>query len=323
MSTFTFRGKLAHMRERMYSLDWYFIAILVLYTGICLTFWSSIPGRWTVLFENIGFGSVCLAIVYFMSDANTKWKRVLREFYVIPFVYPMYAQTFVMLPYIRSGLYDQELISLDHALCGVHPTQWLQQFSHPVLTEYFQLCYVAFFFLPSIHGIILFRGGRFKEFEQLSRMMVFAFFVSYVAYFGFPAVGPRFTLHDFSSMNLELPGLWVTAFLREQVNKGGGVIAGVLDPASVVNRDCMPSGHTMMTLVNIIMTWRFQTRGKWFFTVVGSSLIVATLYLRYHYLVDILAGILCALLMFVLEPRADAWLKSRKLVSTVQTSLEP
>ncbi len=311
----------AHLRQRMYSLDWYFISLIAVYVLICLCFWSEIPARWSVLLENLSFAAICLSIVYFLSDADKKWKRVLREFYVIPFVYPMYAQIFAFLPYIRSTLYDTQLIALDHALCGTHPTQWLQQFSHPLLTEYLQVCYVAFFFLPSIHGIILFRAKRFAEFELFSRLMVFSFFVSYLAYFAFPAVGPRFTLHSFTTLSTDLPGLWVTDFLRERVNQGGGILVGAVDPAAIVNRDCMPSGHTMMTLVNMILTWKFRTPGKWIFTLVGSSLIVATLYLRYHYVVDVLAGAACALLMLAAEPRVDAWLKKRGLVSSIQNSL--
>ncbi len=302
------------IQKSMYALDWYFILMLSLYLLLTLIFWSDVPDHWSVVIENTSLAVLCFSIIYASTRSNHRVLHIVRTFYVVPLVYPMYAQTFVILPYVRTTLYDQQLIALDHWLLGVNPTQWIAQFSHPVLTEYFQMCYVAFFFLPTIHAVMLFRDGRMKEVAELSRMMVFSFFISYVAYFGFPAVGPRFTLHEFSQMNSDLPGLFVTSFLRERVNLGGGVIPGSLHPELLVNRDCMPSGHTMMTLINIILVWRFRSRAKWFFTIVGSSLIVATLYLRYHYLVDILAGIICALTMLPLEPAADRFLKRHKLI---------
>ena len=301
-------------RSTMYSMDWYFIAIIVLYTAITLVFWSSIPTRWLVLGENVAFLAVTIGIILLVSKAESQSWHTLRRFYVIPFVYPMYLQTFHILPHVRTSLYDSSLAAWDRMLFGANPTEWVGQFSHPFLTEYLQWCYVAFFFLPCIHAIFLYRDGRYREFEEFSRLMVFAFFVSYVAYFAFPAVGPRFTLHDFTSINSELPGVWFAGVLREQVNIGGGIVPGSVDPAASVNRDCMPSGHTMMTLVNIILAWKFRSRGRWFFTVVGCSLIAATIYLRYHYAVDAIAGAFCALAMFPLEPRVDAFLKRRGLV---------
>jgi len=45
--------------------------------------------------------------------------------------------------------------------------------------------------------------------------------------------------------------------------------------------------------------------------VVGSSLIVATVYLRYHYVVDVLAGIGCALVTLWIAPRLRQWVRQR------------
>ncbi len=303
--------------SRMHAMDWYMLGMLVIYSALCLVFWSSIPNRWFIVCENLCIAILSLLVIHFLSGRSQTWIKVIREFYVLPFVYPMYAQTFLILPYVRSTLYDAQLESLDRWICGGNPTYMIDQWSSPLLTEYFQICYVAFFFLPSIHAIVLFKQQRWEEFEQFSRMIVFSFFVSYIAYFGFPAVGPRFTLHNFATMNSDLPGMWVTTFLRQSVNQGGGIVPGLAHPELLVNRDCMPSGHTMMTLVNIILAWKFRTSGKWFFSIVGSSLIVATLYLRYHYLVDIIAGIVCALLMFVIEPWVERRLHAARLVSAM------
>ena len=81
------------------------------------------------------------------------------------------------------------------------------------------------------------------------------FFVSYLLYFFMPAIGPRFTVHEFGSLNAELPGLWLTNTFRDMVNAGGGVFPGTENPAEIINRDCMPSGHTMMTFITIILAF--------------------------------------------------------------------
>ncbi len=126
-----------------------------------------------------------------------------------------------------------------------------------------------------------------------------------------PAIGPRFTLYEFSELNAHIPGVFITDFLRDFINSGGGIPADSLNPAMDVNRDCMPSGHTMMTLLNIILAFRFRSKLRYAFLIIGSGLIISTLYLRYHYGVDVIAGIGCALISLYLEPFIRSKIKVR------------
>ena len=74
-------------------------------------------------------------------------------------------------------------------------------------------------------------------------------------------------------------------------------------------RDVFPSGHTMMTLVLLYLSARYHVRMRWFIYITGFLLIVATVYLRYHYVVDILAG--AAFMVFCVStcPYLYAWIK--------------
>ncbi len=174
---------------------------------------------------------------------------------------------------------------------------------------------MSYFFLPLIHAVELHLRRDDEKFRQFAEIIVFSFFASYVLYFLLPAIGPRFTLHDFNSLSSDLPGLWLTEFFRGIVNGGEGIPAGIANPALWVNRDCMPSGHTWMTLVNIILAFRFKSKWRWFFLIVGSSLIFATVYLRYHYVIDVLAGAAFALLSIKFEPKLSEAIKKRGLFS--------
>jgi membrane-associated phospholipid phosphatase len=149
------------------------------------------------------------------------------------------------------------------------------------------------------------------KFFEFARMLIFGFFVSYLLYFFMPAIGPRFTVHEFGSLNTELPGLWLTNTFRDMVNAGGGVFPGTENPAEIINRDCMPSGHTMMTFITIVIAFQFKSKYKWFVLIIGSSLIFSTVYLRYHYVVDVIAGVFFALLTLWMEPRIEKFLRNK------------
>lgn len=70
---------------------------------------------------------------------------------------------------------------------------------------------------------------------------------------------------------------------------------GALDSLATVNRDTFPSGHTELTLTAIYLAFTLKAKIRWGLFVVGTLLIISTVYMRYHYVVDVMAG----MLMFV------------------------
>ncbi len=285
------------------------IAILAVYSVFALCFYFDLPNAAQLLLFNAAVSIAILAIAAADYLHGGRIFRLFHQFYVVTIIYLIYRQVHYYVPLVNPGLYDDVLIQWDFALFGVHPTHWLAQFAHPLLTEYLQWAYMSFFFLPILHGIELALRKREATLQEFTYTIVFGFYVSYLLYFFMPAIGPRFTLHDFGLLDQELPGVWLTSALREFVNAGGNIPAGTPNPAAVVNRDCMPSGHTMMTLMNIVLAFRYRSYLRYFFLVVGSSLIVATVYLRYHYVVDVLAGIGCALVTLWIAPRLRRWVR--------------
>lgn len=293
------------------ALDWYTLGIMAVYSALAIAFYPIVPRATTILVTNALFATAIGAIAWLSQLTANKTIRLLRFFYVIPMVYPMYQQSQQLVPALHPRDYDWLLIELDRMLFSTDPTRWIAQYAHPVLTEYLQLCYVSFYLLPIAVALSLYMQRRTLTMLRFGRIIVFGFYVSYLAYFAVPAIGPRFTLHEFTRLDAELPGLVLTPTLRALVNEGGGIEPGESFPERVVHRDCFPSGHTMMTLLTIILAWRYRSRLCYPVTIVGLSLIVATVYLRYHYVVDLLAGAASALAVLWLEPRVYTLLVER------------
>jgi membrane-associated phospholipid phosphatase len=185
---------------------------------------------------------------------------------------------------------DGLLIAADRFLLGVDPTVWIGRFTTPVLTEVLQLSYMSYYFLMLLVGIELYRRRDKAAFDLAIFAILYGFMLSYVGYVLVPAVGPRFTLHDFAALNDELPGLWLSAPIRDLINAGESIPKGAANALALAQRDAFPSGHTQMTLVSIYYAWRERIGSRIAVTVVGTLLIVSTVYMRYHYVVDLLAG---------------------------------
>ena len=85
-----------------------------------------------------------------------------------------------------------------------------------------------------------------------------------------------------------------------------GVAAG--EALRLAPRDAFPAASALVTLLSMAWAWRYRLRVRWMVTVLGALVIVATVYLRYHYVADVLAGAVLAVLCLVVAPALHSWL---------------
>lgn len=185
---------------------------------------------------------------------------------------------------------DPLLIKLDYLLFGGYPTVMFEKILTPLLTDILQAAYSSYYFLPVILGIVLKQRGDEKAFDRSLFLIMLCFYLSYAGYLLMPALGPRYTLNHLQSRELE--GLLITAPIQEFLNRLEGI-----------KRDAFPSGHTGIALTVLYLSWRFEKRLFLVFLPVTLALIVSTVYCRYHYVVDVIGGILLTLITVALgEP---------------------
>jgi membrane-associated phospholipid phosphatase len=297
------------------TIDVYVLGLSSIYILLSILFFNQIEWSGRLIGVNVLIFIVVSLLAYFNSIKKSLLLDVVHNFYIIPMVLVMFKQIFFFIPIVHPHDYDTMLIAWDKALFGVNPTEALHHLTNPYLTEFLQLCYMSFFFHGLAQGIEMYRNNRKDAVRTIARMIGFGYFVSYLLYFVFPAIGPRFTVHDFANLSNEIPGLWLTEPIRHFINAGDNIALGELHPMVVVNRDCMPSGHTMMTVMNIILSFQLRSKQRWIFLFIGGCLIFSTVYLRYHYAVDVLAGLVCAIIVMWLEPKLWRKLLDKKWVS--------
>ena len=232
-----------------------------------------------------------VAVLAFQADKKkTVFLSALHRWYCYPFIFFIFKEIYFMVHPIHPEDYDRLLSAADHWIFGVYPTQWMAQFANPILTEIFQISYFSYYILFVILGVGLYREHSAEEFDRGAFLIVYGFYLSYLGYFLLPAVGPRFTLHNFYALNQELPGLLFTPWMRAVINAGESISSTTPNVLASVQRDVFPSGHTEMTLIVIYLSHCYKIRLRWLVTGLGILLIISTIYLRYHYVVDLLAG---------------------------------
>jgi membrane-associated phospholipid phosphatase len=153
----------------------------------------------------------------------------------------------------------------------------------------------------------IFRRYPIDKFDHAAFLIVYGFYLSYLGYFLLPAVGPRFTLHNFANLEQDLPGVFLTSIFRSIINAGESIPTGSLNPISIVQRDAFPSGHTQLTLVCTYLAFHYRLHSKWLVVILASLLIVGTVYLRYHYVIDLAGGVAFFLLTIWSGNKLESW----------------
>jgi membrane-associated phospholipid phosphatase len=248
-----------------------------------------------------------LVLSHYALVSHSKPLRVLHNWYPIAMLLFVFKETYYMVHPLNPVDYDAWLIAADHFLFGVDPTRWLAQYATPIVTEILQLCYNSYYILLLLPVLELYQRANRAQFFTAGFLLIYGFYLSYVGYILFPAVGPRFTLHEFAMMDIDLPGVWLTTALRDFVNTGESIPKHVLNAVDFAQRDVFPSGHTQVTLVALYIAFADRIRARWVMLLVGSLLIVSTVYLRYHYVVDVIAGVCFFLFTIWSGKKIDAW----------------
>ena len=283
-------NKIKSLIKKLKAYDLVAIGFSIFLIFLHIIFYSRIENTITWIFIDFIVIGFAFSISYLEALNELKVWRIIHYWYIAPIILITFRQLFFMIKPIRLYDYDNLFISIDRWIFGTDPTHLLYHISNPLLTEILQIVYGMFYLLPIILGLSLLKKDRFVALDFALFSVIYGFYLSYLGYFALPGIGPRFTLHDFSTINDVLPGLFFTNHLREMTNTGEGIPFGTLNPAAIVQRDVFPSGHTMITLIVMYLSIKLKSRSRYFFIPIGSLLIFSTVYLWYHYFIDLIGG---------------------------------
>ncbi len=225
--------------------------------------------------------------------------RILRFWYSVAVILICFKETYYIILSLKPDDWDILFIKADFAIFGVNPTQWAYRFANPWLTEFLQIIYFFYYFLIIVYGLELYLWKRYDEYKYATFVILSGFYLCYIFYVIFPAIGPRFILHDFASINAELPGIFFTKWIRSFLDFGESIPVGVSNPQVFAQRDAMPSAHTALALILVYLSKKIKSKSFYFYLPYLILLVISTIYLRYHYVIDIAAGIFIAVIAII------------------------
>ncbi len=259
--------------------DFVSIVFLLFLIALNLIFAPRVTQWVSLVAINLAIIALIVVLAWSAEEKKTRLLVGLHRWYCYLIILFIFKELYLMVHPIHPTDYDQAFIAIDRWVFGVNPTQWMAQFIHPLLTEILQIAYFSYYILFIILGVELYRRYTIQEFDKAAFLIVYGFYISYLGYFSLPGVGPRFTLHDFTLLETELPGVLLTHVLRSIIDAGESIPQVRDHTIDLIQRDVFPSGHTQLTIIVIALAFRYRLKARWLLSFLGCLLIVATVYL--------------------------------------------
>ena len=196
--------------------------------------------------------------------------------------------------YVNPQDIDPVLIRLDNLIFGGDPAVMLEKIANPFLTDILEIAYTTYYFMAISLGVVLLVHHKKEEFNRTIFLVLLCFYLSYLGYIIFPALGPRFAIDELKVIPLK--GFLVAEPIQNFLNWLEGI-----------KRDAFPSGHTAIASTVLYLSYKFEKKLFRILLPAVLALIFSTVYCRYHYVVDVLAGIILAVLTVLLGQWYYAW----------------
>ena len=204
----------------------------------------------------------------------------INQIVVITFSYLAFE---VYLPVVRHTALDDILYRTDLSLFGMEPAVWFDRHLNGFWSEWLSFYYYGFFFILSGYTLgVLFLGRSQRLISEYVLGMVCVYVLGQIGYLLVPGYGPMYLLQDQFQHEFG-PGIWWN--ITDALVKSGGAA-----------KDIFPSLHTAVMSYLAMFTLRYRHiapyRQLWplmcFFV---ANIVLATMFQRWHYLVDVVAGL--------------------------------
>lgn len=185
----------------------------------------------------------------------------------------------------------------------------------------FYMSYISIFYQPAVIACVLVFSGQVMKFEILILSMMIGLAITSVIFIICPATTAWLYVDQealASSIYLGVPGggdNWAVALT--EIRAGGGRL--ISEPAGFIT---FPSFHCIVALLNIRAAWS----SKWLripFLILNGLMIASTLTTGGHYLVDVIAGALLAIVAAILADKIHGAIRGIRFGEEAFPGVEP
>jgi membrane-associated phospholipid phosphatase len=295
-------------RKGLMPVEWVMMAYTAVTLLLLLFLSTKIINHHAMLWGRVQAVTMVIAlwIVYRIYPCRvTILFRVLLQLALLSWWYPdtyEFNRLFPNLDHIFAS-WEQQMFGLQPALL------FSQTISNNVFSELMHLGYASYYIM--IVGVPMYYFVyQYKDFERMVFVFLTAFFAYYVIYILVPVTGPQYYYLAAGIDNIEkgiFPNVHDYFLTHQEALPSPGYTDGmfyqfVLSAHNAGERPtaAFPSSHVGIATIFIIYAWLTRSR-RLFLSLLPLYVLLcfSTVYIRAHYVIDVLGGWLTAVLFFV------------------------
>jgi membrane-associated phospholipid phosphatase len=231
---------------------------------------------------NAGIVAGCFLLSWGETLRHHRLFNIARDWYPIPFILLAHREMGWFAPVRHNYRFEQVWVVWDKVLLNQLGLKALVEFAGPVLPSILEIAYLSFYAVPLSAVAVFYVYGARARVDRFLFQLLLGIFLAYLLFPFFPSEPPRtvFPGQDlpsretvFRTFNLWILGDW-------------GIHTGVF-----------PSIHVTGAFSAAFGVMRLLSEPKWvgrFLLVLAVLIATATVYGRYHYAADALAGLATA-----------------------------
>ena len=285
--------------KRYLFVDYATQAYIALVGLLILFFNNSTVPAWPWL---LGAHAAGLVLIHALIQVHARGKasrviEFLRHFYPVLLYTAFFVETGSLNRMFFPDYLDPIAIRWEQALFGCQPSVlFMQKLPWLAVSELFYASYFSYYVMVGGVGIALFLRSRQQFFHYVS-VLSFLFYVCYLIYILLPIIGSRAFFHQAEGYALPpaIQQLAVVDTYPEAVQAGvffrlmRWVYRVFEAPGSAI-----PSSHVAVALCTVYFSFRYLRRIRYVHLGVAILLCLSTVYCRYHYVIDVLTGLVTA-----------------------------
>lgn len=255
--------------------DWLFLFYFVSTSALILTRYQKIPGVRARLILH----AVAIALIMLLASLAGRHSalRFLHDWYPLVLPIATFEEVALLSRHVRPGWRDSVFLKLEAKFFAVPPTVWFSRRASWWLTELLQAGYFSYYVFLIVAGGVVYACVDKKPFMDVMAASTLSYMICYLIFILFPTEGPVHALK--AHHGKPLPGGPFHALVNFIQRHAG------------VHGNAFPSSHVAAALVALLYAWQYAPGTAELLTPFFVLLSVGAVYDRYHYVSDVIGGI--------------------------------
>ena len=298
------RKLLAHAWAACGAFEWLALGYLAANSALVTIFARNLVHPLRLMATNVFVTAIILTLCVVQARAAARrelygphfsaaWWHYWRHWYPHLFFLFCFEELGFLMTLSTPHWQDAKLIAFDHWLTGVHLSVYLEQFATPFRNDVMQLIYFTYFTYLLIVGLVLYLRRDWRGYWSVMTYSMVGYMIGYFIAMFFPIESPWFSM----------VGWWKAPL-------AGGPFTSMMsfiEHYGRVRGAAFPSAHVSGATAALWGAWKYRRWLFWALLPLYLAMCFSTLWGRYHYLADVLAGIVTGTLGYVI----GSWIMKR------------